>query len=259
MSAKSMPDLFRLDGKRAILLGAGGIGHAAAVAMAQAGAKLAILDHDSRLADATAAAIRAEGGEAATAICDITKEASAEKAFAEAIAWLGGLDIMVNASGVGAGSNSLDVPLAQWQRTIDINLTGVFLAARIAARAMTAKGGAIVNIASIMGFSGGGFRPGNAAYKASKGGVVNLTRSLAIEWAPYKIRVNAVGPSWVRTPLIEDWLQQPETVERIKSLVPLGRIAEPEEIATAILYLASPAASMVTGHTLVVDGGFLAA
>lgn len=258
-AARNMLQLFRLDGKKAVLIGAGGLGHAAAIALAQAGAHVAILDYSLELADKSVQDICAQGGTAFALRCDVTDESVMEYAFGQAVERFGGLDIMVNASGIGVPSNSLDVPMAEWQHTVDINLSGVFLAARIAARSMLKKGGAIVNISSIMGFSGGGFRPGNAAYKATKGGVVNLTRALAFEWAQHMIRVNAVAPSWVRTPLIEDWLEDPGNVAKIKALVPLGRIAEPEEIATAILYLASPAASMVTGHTLVVDGGFLAA
>ncbi len=120
-------------------------------------------------------------------------------------------------------------------------------------------GGAIVNLASIMSYSGfslGGFA--NPAYQASKGAVLNLTRALAVEWAPLKIRVNAVAPTYVRTPLINAITTRSDTMEEIRSVTPLGRIAEPEEIAEAILFLASPAASMTTGHTLAVDGGFLA-
>jgi len=259
MTTLNILQLFRLNGKKAVLIGAGGIGHAAALALAQAGAHVAILDYSLELADRTAQDVCAQGGAAFALRCDVTDESVMEYAFEQAVEKCGGLDVMVNASGIGIPSNSLDVPMREWQRTVDVNLSGVFLAARIAARSMLAKGGAIVNVSSIMGFSGGGFRPGNAAYKATKGGVVNLTRALAFEWAQHNIRVNSVAPSWVRTPLIEDWLEDAGNVAKIKALVPLGRIAEPEEIATAILYLASPAASMVTGHTLVIDGGFLAA
>ena len=123
---------------------------------------------------------------------------------------------------------------------------------------MLQKGaGAIVNLASIMGFSGGGLYP-NVSYQATKGGVVNMTRALAVEWAPSGIRVNAVAPTWVRTNLTALLLDQPGVLERIAALTPLKRLATPDEIAWAILYLASPAAAMVTGHTLAVDGGFLA-
>ncbi len=135
---------------------------------------------------------------------------------------------------------------------------GLVLCSQAAARVMLQKGGgAIVNLSSIMGFSGGGLYP-NVSYQATKGGVVNMTRALAVEWAPSGIRVNAVAPTWVRTNLTAPLLDQPGVVERIAALTPLKRLATPDEIAWAILYLASPAAAMVTGHTLAVDGGFLA-
>ena len=141
---------------------------------------------------------------------------------------------------------------------IDVNLTGVFLCARTAARHMLrARRGAIVNVASIMGLSGGGLYP-NISYQASKGAVVNLTRALAVEWAASGIRVNAVAPTWVRTDFIAPLLNNPELMARIAAVTPMGRVAEPEEIVGAVLFLLSGAAAMVTGHTLPVDGGFLA-
>jgi NAD(P)-dependent dehydrogenase (short-subunit alcohol dehydrogenase family) len=119
------------------------------------------------------------------------------------------------------------------------------------------RGGAIVNVASIMGLSGGGLYP-NISYQASKGAVVNLTRSLALEWAPHRIRVNAVAPTYVRTDFIKAIVDDPQLVSRIEAMTPLGRLAEPDEVADAVLFLASPGAAMVTGHILAVDGGYLA-
>ena len=138
-------------------------------------------------------------------------------------------------------------------------MTGVFLCARAAARLMIAngRGGAIINVASIMGLSGGGLYP-NISYQTTKGAVVNMTRALAVEWAPHGIRVNAVAPTYVRTDFIAPLLAQPELVKKIEAMTPLSRLAEPEEVADAILFLASPGAAMITGHTLPVDGGFLA-
>ena len=138
-------------------------------------------------------------------------------------------------------------------------MTGVFLCARAAARHMIAggRGGAIVNTASIMSFSGGGLYP-NIAYQTTKGALVNMTRGLAVEWAAHGIRVNSVAPTWVRTQFIAPVLAQADLMTQIEALTPLGRIAEPEEVASAMLFLASPAAAMITGHTLPVDGGFLA-
>jgi NAD(P)-dependent dehydrogenase (short-subunit alcohol dehydrogenase family) len=148
------------------------------------------------------------------------------------------------------------LPIADWQKVIDINLTGSFLVARAAAGKMQGAG-SIIFVASIMGLSGGGIYP-NISYQASKGAIVNMTRALAVEWAERGVRVNAVAPTYVRTPLIAPLLSDPEIMARIGAMTPLGRFAEPEEVAAAILFLASPAAAMVTGHTLPVDGGFLA-
>jgi NAD(P)-dependent dehydrogenase (short-subunit alcohol dehydrogenase family) len=138
-------------------------------------------------------------------------------------------------------------------------MTGTFLCARAAARHMLKddRGGVIVNMASIMGLSGGGLYP-NISYQATKGAVVNMTRALAVEWAKKKIRVNAVAPTYVKTPFIAELMKHAELVAEINRMTPMGRLAEPEEIAAAALFLASPAASMVIGHTLPVDGGFLA-
>jgi NAD(P)-dependent dehydrogenase (short-subunit alcohol dehydrogenase family) len=154
---------------------------------------------------------------------------------------------------------AVDMPLADWDRIVSVNMTAVFLCARTAARHMIAagRGGAVVNTASIMSLSGGGLYP-NISYQTTKGALVNMTRALAVEWAQAKIRVNAVAPTWVRTPFIAPLLAQPDIVARIEQMTPLGRLAEAHEVATAMLFLASPAAAMITGHTLPVDGGFLA-
>lgn len=245
---------FRLDGQVCVVTGAArGIGQAVAVAAARAGARVHLLDRDGPAAEAAAAAI----GNAAAHALDVTDEA-ATVATLDAIARAEGrIDALVNNAGTALRRPAVDLPRAEWDRVIDLNLTAVFLCARAAARHMLAGGGgAIVNIASIMGLSGGGLYP-NISYQASKGAVVNLTRALAVEWAP-RIRVNAVAPTWVRTGFIAPLLARPDLVAKMESSMPLGRLAEVEEVAAAVLFLLSPAASMITGHTLPVDGGFLA-
>jgi NAD(P)-dependent dehydrogenase (short-subunit alcohol dehydrogenase family) len=250
---------FRLDRKVAVVTGgARGIGRAAAMALAGAGAAVAILDRDTAAADATAQTIGNTAAAVSTHIADVTDEASLERAFATVAQHHGGVDVLVNSAGIGLRHAAVDHPLADWDKVVAVNLTGVFLCSRIAARSMISRGGgAIVNLASIMGFSGGGIYP-NVSYQATKGAVVNMTRALAVEWAQSGIRVNAVAPTWVRTDLTAALLDQPGVGERIADLTPMRRLATPEEVATAILFLASPAAAMVTGHTLPVDGGFLA-
>jgi len=245
---------FRLDGKvAAVTGGARGIGRATAEALGGAGAAIAILDLDAAAAEKTAGEIGASAHQ-----CDVTGEASVEAAMAAVAARHGGVDILVNNAGIGLRHAAVDHPIADWDKVVAVNLTGVFLCSRAAARHMFKRGGgAVVNLASIMGFSGGGIYP-NVSYQATKGAVVNMTRALAVEWAKDGIRVNAVAPTWVRTDLTAAVLDRPDALNRIRALTPMARLATPEEVANAILCLASPAAAMVTGHTLPVDGGFLA-
>jgi len=252
--------LFSLKGTVAVVTGGGsGIGKATAGLFAQAGAVTVIVDRDQAACNETAAHILSQGGSALAIHADITVETEIEAVFASTVKREGAVDIVVNNAGIAIRRPAVDLPLDDWNRVIGVNLTGVFLCARTAARHMIAsgRGGAIVNTASIMGISGGGLYP-NISYQATKGAVVNMTRALAVEWAANGIRVNAVAPTYVRTPLIASILEQPELVEKIKAMTPLKRLAEPAEVAAAILFLASPAAAMITGHTLPVDGGFLA-
>lgn len=240
-------DLFRLNGKRAAVTGgASGIGAATARLFAGAGAEVVVIDCNPASAPAF--------GPPAINL-DVTDEAAVTAAFVA----IGPLDILVNCAGIALRHAALDHSLKDWNRVVDVNMTGSFLCAREAARGMSGAGrtGVIVNTASIMGLSGGGIYP-NISYQTTKGAIVNMTRALAVEWADQGIRVNAVAPTYVRTPFIAPLLDQPELVARIEALTPLGRMAEPEEVAAAILFLCSPAAAMITGHTLPVDGGFLA-
>ena len=249
---------FRLDGRAAAVTGAAsGIGRAAAEALAAAGAFVVVADLDLSGASDVAAGISASGGRAVAVRADVTRE---EDIGAMLDAAPGGYPaILVNNAGLAIRRPSVELSAADWNKVVDVNMTAVFLCAREAARRMIGggTGGTIVNVASIMGLSGGGLYP-NISYQATKGAVVNMTRALAVEWASHGIRVNAVAPTWVRTPFIKPILEQPDLVSRIEAMTPMRRLAEPGEVASAILFLASPAAAMVTGHTLPVDGGFLA-
>lgn len=243
---------FRLDGQRAAITGgASGIGLATARAMSAVGAEVWILDRNGDAALEAAAAL--SGVEARD--LDVTDEMAVDAIFDE----LGRLDVLVNCAGIALRQPATEHTLEDWDKVVGINMTGTFLCARSAARHMIAasRPGAIVNTASIMGLSGGGVYP-NISYQTTKGAIVNMTRALAVEWAGQAIRVNAVAPTYVLTPFIAPLLSQPEVMARIEAMTPLGRIALPEEVAAAIVFLASPAAAMITGHTLPVDGGFLA-
>ena len=247
---------FRLDGQLAVITGgARGIGRATAELFLAAGARVVLLDRDGQAAAATASEL---GAHASAGAVDVADEAQVDAAFAAVLSAHGRIDVLVNNAGTALRRPTVELSVADWQKVVDVNLTGVFLCARAAARAMLPAGrGSIVNMASIMGLSGGGLYP-NISYQATKGAVVNMTRALAVEWAPSGVRVNAVAPTWVDTEFIAQLKAQPDLMERIRQVTPLGRMAQPEEIARAILFLASSAASMVTGHVLAVDGGFLA-
>jgi 2-deoxy-D-gluconate 3-dehydrogenase len=259
MPAGGVLETFRLDGRSAMVTGGGrGIGRAVALGLSEAGAKLAVADIDLAAAEDTASAIREQGGEAIAVALDVADEAAVEAGIKKTALTHGGIDVLVNNAGTAIRRPSVELALADWDKVVRVNMTGLFLCARAAARLMIAgRGGSIVNMASIMGLSGGGLYP-NISYQATKGAVVNMTRALALEWARSGIRVNAVAPTWVRTDFIKGLLTQPELIARIEAMTPLGRLAEPSDVVGAVLFLASPASAMVTGHTLPVDGGFLA-
>ena len=243
---------FSLDGRRAVVTGgAAGIGRAIATVLAEGGARVTIADRDLAAAEATAAALGAEALR-----LDVTDPAEAE-AVAARYTQTGAPDILVNNAGIVHNAPSLDVDLADWRRVIDVNLHGVFHTARAFGRHMVAAGsGSVVNISSICGEVAVHPQP-QAAYNAAKAGVNLLTRSLAVEWAG-RVRVNAVAPGYTATELTLLGRSKPEWVETWLAAIPMGRLAEPREIALAVAFHASDAASYVTGTVLTVDGGYTA-
>jgi NAD(P)-dependent dehydrogenase (short-subunit alcohol dehydrogenase family) len=255
--------LFELENKTAIITGAGrGIGAATAELFASAGAAVAIVDKYENYAVRTVETITRSGGKAMAVTCDVTNEEDVEEVFAGIVKELGGIDILVNNAGMAIRKPATEVPMAEWRQVIDLNLSALFMCSRVAARYMrkarpdAPPGGAIVNLASIMGLSGGIFP--NASYQASKGGVVNLTRALAIEWANDRIRVNAVAPTFVNTDFTAQIFNNPAVLEEVEKHTPLGVLPEADDVAAAILFLASPAARCITGVILPVDSGYLA-
>ncbi|MBB6309193.1 SDR family NAD(P)-dependent oxidoreductase [Xanthobacter tagetidis] len=237
---------------------AGGIGLAIAAAFAAQGAHVILADLSAEAAAGALAALALPPGRATPLALDVTDEAAVAAGFSGLAAEGRAPDVLVNNAGLSIRKGVEDLSLGEWEKVFAVNVTGAFLCARAAVPHMRAQGGgAIVNIASIMGLSGGGPYP-NPAYQASKGALVNFTRALAVELAPAGIRVNAVAPTWVRTPFIAALLADDATRSKLEGLMPMGRLAEPEDVAAATLFLASGMAGMITGHTLPVDGGFLA-
>ncbi|MGH9173209.1 MAG: glucose 1-dehydrogenase [Vicinamibacterales bacterium] len=247
-----------IAGRVALVTGAAsGIGRAAALALADAGARVVVSDIAAEGGQETANLVRQATGQATFVQADVASEADIVALVEAAVAAYGRLDCAVNNAGIeGRLAPAGDLSLADWQRVIDINLTGVFLCQREEIRQMLGQGGGtIVNIASVYGLRGSASSP---AYTASKHAVVGLTRSAAAAYAAQHIRVNAICPGFIRTAMIERVLElNPDAEEGIIARHPIGRLGTPEEVAAAVVWLCSDAASFVTGHTLAVDGGFL--
>jgi len=245
-----------LDGKVIFITGPGrGIGRAIAEAFARHGAKLFLMDIDADAVAGTASVL--SGVEVATFTGSVTSEADVEEAMEACVTRFGRIDVLVSNAGISMNQPSLDLPYAAWQRTMDINLSAVFLGAQRAARRMKETGGGVIlSISSIWGLSSA---PGRAAYCASKAGVVSITETLAAEWAALGIRVNAICPGYTRTALVEKLIGEGRIDEAaLLGRTPMGRLSMPEEIAEAAVFLASDAAVFMTGISQVVDGGWLA-
>jgi NAD(P)-dependent dehydrogenase (short-subunit alcohol dehydrogenase family) len=251
----------RVDGKVALITGgASGIGRATALTFAREGAKLIIADMNKEGGHQTVHMITENGGEAIFVQTDVTQATAVEALISKAVETYGRLDCAHNNAGIAGRIRAPlhECPEDVWDQVLDINLKGVWLCMKYEIRHMlTQGGGTIVNTASIMGLVGSW--SGTAAYNASKHGVAGLTKTASLEYAKAGIRVNAGCPGYIRTPLIEHaLLSRPEMEEQILVRHPVGRMGRPEEIAEAVMWLCSDAASFVTGHTMTVDGGYVA-
>jgi 2-deoxy-D-gluconate 3-dehydrogenase len=242
--------------------GSGGLGSAIASALTADGAAVAVADLPSRKAgvESLVARLQTDGrARALGVLLDVRDRASVQAAVADTVASLGRLDIAVCNAGLNVRKASLEVTEDDWDSVVDVNLRGVFFTAQAAAQQMVrqGEGGSIVMIASIMGLVGTPF--GNsAAYCASKGGVVNLTRALAVEWTRQHINVNAVAPTFAATPLTEAIFSDPAYLRAVVDRTPMGKLASPQSVADAVVFLSSARAAMITGVTLPVDGGWTA-
>lgn len=254
----------QLDGKVAVITGgASGIGRATALAFAREGAKLMIADMNEDGGHQTVHMITEQGGEAAFVPVDVTQARAVEALISRTVEIYGRLDCAYNNAGISgtgiAGTHralTADYPDERWYQVLAINLTGVWLCMKYEiAQMLKQGGGAIVNTASVAGLVG---LTGNAAYVASKHGVVGLAKTAALEYAQQGIRVNCVCPGYIATPMTAQGMQDPERRARMIGSEPVGRMGQPEEVAEAVLWLCSDAASFVTGHTMTVDGGYVA-
>ncbi len=252
-----MNRLFSLQGRVAVVTGAaGGLGAPIAEGLAEAGAFVVCADSTE---DPNRALVERLGpGRSEAFTVDVRDEASVQTLAERAAAVAGHIDVLVTCAGIGGRGPAADYDDTTWHDVIDVNLTGAFRTCRAMGRRMIAQrsGGSIVNVASVVGSVG---FSGSVGYQASKGGVIQMTRTLAVEWAPRGVRVNAISPGHVATPLVRrQWEVEPELKDYFESRTPLGRLAEPVDMVGAAVFLAGPASAMVTGQILAVDGGYTA-
>jgi NAD(P)-dependent dehydrogenase (short-subunit alcohol dehydrogenase family) len=254
----------RFEGKVAVVTGGGsGLGQVTAEAFAREGAAVAVVDVNLERAEAVAHGIVERGGQAIAVEADVSRDADAQRIAAETVRALGGIDYLFNNAGIQTYGSVVETDEATWDRTLDVNLKGIYLVAKYSIPEIARRGGgAIINTASVQGLAS---QPRVAAYTASKGGVIAMTRTMAVDHAAQNIRVNCICPGSIDTPMLR-WaadLFAPDdpqgAVQEWGKLHLLGRIAKPEEVAQAVLFLASDAASFITGAPLIVDGGMMAA
>jgi NAD(P)-dependent dehydrogenase (short-subunit alcohol dehydrogenase family) len=261
MTERSINERFRLDGRPALVTGGGsGIGRGFALALGQAGARVAVVDLDGRAAEVVAEEIAHGGADAIAVTADVTSPRQVQAAVDRVVERWGGLTIGVNNAGISGWFDAETMPPDEWRRIMSINLDGVFYCAQAEGRVMLEAGyGKIINTASMSGHIVN--TPQNqVAYNVSKAGVLHLTRSLAAEWADRGIRVNSISPGYTRTALVDRFISEPIGAEKFPlwmERTPMGRMAEVSDLVGAVVYLASEASDFMTGHDMVIDGGYL--
>jgi NAD(P)-dependent dehydrogenase (short-subunit alcohol dehydrogenase family) len=251
-------DLFRLDQKCAVVTGGSkGLGRAIAQALAEAGAAVMVAARNRAEVEAAAAEIaRDTGGRVVAAAADVTSDADVSRMVGAALAAFGKIDILVNSAGINIRNPILDLSIDDFKKLVDVNLAGTFRAAKAVGPHMVKRGsGRVINLSSMLDHVS---IPGRSGYAATKGGVLMLTKTLALEWAPHGVRVNALSPGPFATPLNKAILDDPEVSRRFLERIPVGRWGDPREVGAAAVYLASPAADFITGTTLYIDGGWTA-
>jgi NAD(P)-dependent dehydrogenase (short-subunit alcohol dehydrogenase family) len=248
-------DLFSVRDRNVLITGAGrGIGRILALAFADAGAHVAVAGRTAADLEATAAQVRDRGRRALAVPADVRSVASVDALVETTARELEGLDVLINNAGIFVNRPAVEMTEAEWDEMTDTNVKGLFFCARAAARAMLPRGGGrIINVSSALARVA---QEGYACYCANKAAVEQLTRVLALEWAPAGVNVNAIAPTTTETPEKPERLRTPEALARALAKIPLGRYGQPGDLVGAALYLASPASAFVTGQTLVVDGGF---
>lgn len=253
--------MFNLTGKVALVTGGRrGMGKAHALALAGQGAKVVVTDVDASECLSVVEEIESKGGEAVSFKMNVADGTEVSQVFDEAVKQFGRLDILVNNAGIYFSKPALELTEEDWDKMIDINLKGQFLCAQRAAKEMAKnKWGRIINIASIASGQVGVGIAGGAHYTASKGGIIGMSETLAVEWAPFGVNVNVIAPGAIDTPMVQAAQVPKEAMDAMLQRVPLKRIGRPEEVSVMVVFLASEEASYVTGATFYVDGGWLAA
>jgi NAD(P)-dependent dehydrogenase (short-subunit alcohol dehydrogenase family) len=250
--------MFNVKGKTALITGGGsGLGQAIALGYAREGMRVLVTDVNGQAARETLAIIEQEGGVAEAHALDVTSRSEIEGLVGKAVVSHNAIDVLVNSAGLAIRGKALEYDDSDWDKIIAVNLKGTFLCCQIVGRTMAARqAGKIINMASIGAFIA---YPGSIAYLASKGGVMQLTKGFAVELARSNVQVNAIAPSLFDTPMVRNTRSDNQSLQYFTDRTPVGRLGQPQEVVGAAIFLASDATSMITGHTLAVDGGFLAA